>query len=46
MIGILMIVIVIVALFCLFGAIRCLLEASRESQLPDIEDIEIEEDMA
>lgn len=45
MIEILLIVIGIVALFCLFDAIRCLLVASRESQLPDIEDIEIEEDL-
>ena len=29
---------------CLFGAITCLLAASRENQLPDIEDIEIVEE--
>ena len=29
--------------FCLFGAIACLIAASREMDLPDIEDIEIAE---
>jgi hypothetical protein len=45
MFRILLIIIGIVALICLFGAIRCLLAASRECQLPDIEDIEVEEGM-
>jgi len=40
---ILLIIIAIVALLCLFFAIKCLLAASRECQLPDIEDIEIDE---
>jgi hypothetical protein len=45
MIKILLIIIGIFAFLCLFGAIRCLLAASRECQLPDIEDIEIEDNM-
>jgi hypothetical protein len=31
------------ALFCLVSAIACLIAASREMELPDIEDIEIAE---
>jgi len=45
MIKILLIIIGIVALFCLFGAIACLLSASRKCQLPDIEDIEVVEEV-
>jgi hypothetical protein len=43
MLKILLFIIGIVALFCLFFAIKCLLVASRECQLPDIEDIEIDD---
>jgi hypothetical protein len=39
----LLIIMGIAALICLLGAIRCLLAASRECELPDIEDIEIED---
>jgi hypothetical protein len=35
----------IVVLICLFGAIACLLAAYRECQLPDIEDIEVVEEV-
>jgi hypothetical protein len=45
MVKILLIIIGIVALLCLFGAITCLLAASRECQLPDIEDIEVIEEV-
>ena len=45
MFKILWIIIGIVALPCLFFAIKCLLAVSLECQLPDIEDIEIEEGM-
>ena len=45
MVKILLIVIGIVFLICLFGAIACLLSASRECQLPDIEDIEVVEEV-
>jgi hypothetical protein len=34
----------IVSLLCLLAAIRCLLAASGECQLPDIEDIQVEQD--
>ncbi len=40
---ILLIIVGIAAMLCLFGAIDCLLAASRENQLPDIEDVEIVE---
>jgi hypothetical protein len=43
MVKILLIIIGIVASLCLFCAILCLLAASRELQLPDIEDIEVVE---
>jgi len=46
MVKILLIIIGIVALLCLFGAVACLLAASREcQQLPDIEDIEVIEEV-
>jgi hypothetical protein len=38
---ILLIIMGIAVLICLLGAIGCLLAASRECELPDIEDIEI-----
>ena len=41
MVYILLIIIGIVVLICFFAAILCLLAASRESQLPDIDDIEV-----
>ena len=41
MVIILLIIIGIVALLGLFGVITCWLAASRECQLPDIEDIEV-----
>jgi hypothetical protein len=31
------------AIYCLFAAIACLVAASKEIELPDIEDIEITE---
>jgi Zn-dependent protease with chaperone function len=40
---ILLIVAIIAAVWCIFAAIVCLLAASRENELPDIEDIEIVE---
>jgi hypothetical protein len=42
---ILLIIVGIAAMFCLIAGIVCLLAASNEIQLPDIEDIEISEDM-
>jgi len=45
MLKILLFIIGIVALLCLFFAIKCLLVASRECQLPDIEDIEVKEEV-
>jgi len=45
MVKILLTIIGIGALICLFGAIQCLLAASRECQLPDIEDIEVVEEV-
>ena len=44
MVKILLIILGIVAILCIFGVITCLLAASRENQLPDIEDIEIVEE--
>jgi hypothetical protein len=44
MLKILLIIVGIVAILCLFGAVTCLLAASRENQLPDIEDVEISEE--
>jgi NADH:ubiquinone oxidoreductase subunit 3 (subunit A) len=43
MFKLLLIIVVLVAILCLFVAIACLLAASRENQLPDIEDVEIVE---
>ena len=43
MVKILLITVGIVAILCLLGAVVCLLEASRENQLPDIEDVEVVE---
>jgi hypothetical protein len=40
---ILLIVAIIAAVWCIFAAIVCLVAASREIELPDIEDIEIGE---
>jgi len=40
---ILIIVALIAAVYCIIAAIACLLAASREIELPDIEDIEIVE---
>jgi hypothetical protein len=40
---ILLIIVVIAAMFCLIECIACLLAASDENQLPDIEDFEIVE---
>ena len=45
MVKILLVFIGIVALICLFGAISCLLVAFRGCQLPDIEDIEVLEEV-
>jgi hypothetical protein len=45
MIKLLLIFTGIVVLMCLFGAIACLLSASRECQLPDIEDVEVVEEV-
>jgi hypothetical protein len=42
-IKILLIVALIAAVYCIFAAIACLVAASREIELPDIEDIEIVE---
>ena len=42
-IKILLIVAIIAAVYCIFAAIICLVAASREIELPDIEDIEIVE---
>ena len=42
---ILLIIIGIVASLCLFGAITWVAAVSRENQLPDIEDIEVVEEM-
>ena len=42
---IILIIGVIAAMFCLIVGIVCLLAASNEMQLPDIEDVEISEDM-
>jgi len=39
----LLIIVAIAAIYCLFAAIICLVAASREIELPDIEDIEIVE---
>jgi hypothetical protein len=39
----LLIVLAVATLFCLMSAIACLIAASREMELPDIEDIEITE---
>jgi len=33
------------AVVCLFAAIDCLLAASHENQLPDIEDVEVGEEV-
>jgi hypothetical protein len=40
-IKILLIIAALAAIYCLFAAIVCLVAASREIELPDIEDIEI-----
>lgn len=40
-----LIIVGIAAMFCLIAGIACLLAASNEIQLPDIEDIEISEDV-
>jgi hypothetical protein len=40
---ILIIVALIAAVYCIIAAIACLVAASREIELPDIEDIEIVE---
>jgi len=42
-IKILIIVAIIAAVYCIVAAVACLLAASREIELPDIEDIEIVE---
>ena len=42
-IKILLIVAIIAAVYCIFAAIVCLVAASREIELPDIDDIEIVE---
>jgi hypothetical protein len=42
-IRILLIVAIIAAVYCIVAAIVCLMAASREIELPDIEDIEIVE---
>jgi hypothetical protein len=42
-IKILLIVALISAVYCIIAAIACLVAASREMELPDIEDIEIVE---
>ncbi|MGW8302987.1 MAG: hypothetical protein ACWGNO_13005 [Desulfobacterales bacterium] len=42
-IKILIIVALIAAVYCIIAAIACLVAASREIELPDIEDIEITE---
>jgi hypothetical protein len=42
-IKILLIVAIIAAVYCIVAAIVCLVAASREIELPDIEDIEIVE---
>jgi hypothetical protein len=39
----LLIIVAIAAAYCLFAAIVCLMAASKEIELPDIEDIEITE---
>lgn len=44
MIKILLILVGIVAMLCLIGAATCLLAASRENQLPDIDDIKTAEE--
>jgi energy-converting hydrogenase Eha subunit H len=45
MVKILLIILGMVAILCLFGVIAFLLASSGECQLPDIEDIEVVEDM-
>ena len=42
-IKIILIVAIIAALYCIVAAVACLVAASREIELPDIEDIEIGE---
>jgi len=42
-IKILLIFALIAAVYCIFAAIACLVAASREIELPDIDDIEIVE---
>jgi len=42
-IKILIVVALIAAVYCIIAAIACLMAASREIELPDIEDIEIGE---
>jgi len=39
----LLIIALIAAVYCIFAAIACLVAASREIELPDIDDIEIVE---
>ncbi|MGD9080618.1 MAG: hypothetical protein PVG96_14825 [Desulfobacterales bacterium] len=42
-IKIILIVAIIAAVYCIVAAVACLVAASREMELPDIEDIEIVE---
>ena len=42
-IKILLIVVIIAAIYCISAAIACLIEAAREIEMPDIEDIEMVE---
>ena len=42
---ILLTIVGIAAIFCLIAGIACLLAASAEIQLPDIEDVEVSEDV-
>jgi hypothetical protein len=43
MFKILLIIALMVAIFCLYGAILALFAAYRENELPDIDDVEVNE---
>ena len=42
---IILVIVGLAAVICLIGGIACLLTASNEIELPDIEDVDISEDM-
>jgi hypothetical protein len=40
----LFLILIVVSMFCLYFAIVCLIVACRENELPDIEDLETQQD--